>query len=95
MYICSSYIERCDSIDLTLIFHANTVATAKHRVFYDSTATAIMVMRGNCQVEEHGGDHRDFEKLNAVGECFRQKTRELYCIKIFFKNLFFSFCRRV
>jgi len=95
MYICSSYIEPCDSIDLTLIFHANTVAIAKHRVFYDSTATAIMVMRGNCQVEEHGGDHRDFEKLNAVGECFRQKTRELYCIKIFFKNLFFSFCRRV
>ena len=31
MYICSSYIERCDSIDLTLIFRANTVATAKHR----------------------------------------------------------------
>ena len=68
MYIYSSYIECCDSIDLTLIFRANTVATA------------ITVMRGNCQVEEHGGDHRDFEKLNAVGECFRQKTRELYCI---------------
>jgi len=79
MYICSSYIERCDSIDLTLIFHANTMATAKHRVCYDSTATAITVMRGNCQVEEQGGDHRDFEKLNAVGECFRQNTRELYC----------------
>ena len=63
----------------TLIFHANTVATAKHRVFYDSTTTAITVMRGNCRVEKHGGDHRDFEKLNAVGECFRQKTRELYC----------------
>ena len=75
----SFIIMRCDSIDLTLIFHANTVATAKHRVFYDSTATAITVMRGNCQVEEHGGNHRDFEKLNAVGECFRQKTRELYC----------------
>jgi len=31
------------------------------------------------RVAERGGDHRDFEKLNAVGECFRQKTRELYC----------------
>ena len=87
MYIRSSYIERCDSIDLTLIFRANIVATAKHRVFYDSTATAITVMRGNCQVEEHGGNHRDFEKLNAVGECFRQKTRELYCTWRFFQKV--------
>ena len=78
--MCSSCIERCDSIDLTWIFRANTVATAKHRVFYESAATAITVMRGNCQVEKHGGDHRDFGKINAVGECFRQKTRELYCI---------------
>ena len=88
MYICSSYIERCDSIDLTLIFRANTVATAKHRVFYDSTATAITVMRGNCQVEKHGGDHRDFGKINAVGECFRQKTRELYCIGQYMQTLY-------
>jgi len=41
MYFCSSCIERCVSIDLTWIFRANTVATAKHRVFYDSAATAI------------------------------------------------------
>ena len=79
--MCSSCIERCDSIDLTWIFLANTVATAKHRIFYDFAATAITVMRGNCQVEKHGGDHRDFGKINAVGECFRQKTRELYWVK--------------
>jgi len=36
-------------------------------------ATAIMVMRGNCQVEEHGGDHRDLPlklKIKRSGQVF-------------------------
>jgi len=35
------------------------VATANTAFFITPLATAITVMRGNCQVKEHGGDQRD------------------------------------
>jgi len=60
MYNCSLYIERW-MIELVLRwFSRKHHGHREHRVFYNSTDTAITVMHGNCQVEEHGGDHRVF-----------------------------------
>jgi len=69
------YIHRVlnDRIGLTLIFRANTVATANTAFFMTTLATVITVMRGNCQVEEHGGDHRDLRlklKIKRSGRVF-------------------------